>query len=66
MKINIFELDENEEQLILIYESVDRNENLVNLLLYKNHYVLIVLSFLIIINIDYIDVCNAMINVIIH
>ena len=41
MKINVFELDENEEQLVLIYESIDKNENLVNLLSYKNHYVLI-------------------------
>ena len=41
IKINVFELDENEEQLILIYESIDKNINLVNLLLYKNHYVLI-------------------------
>ena len=31
VKINLFELDENEEQLILIYESVYKNKILVNL-----------------------------------
>ena len=36
IKINIFELDKNEEQLISIYKSFHKN---INLLLYKNHYI---------------------------
>ena len=39
IKIKVFELDENEEQLILMYEYLDKNVNLINF--YKNYYVLI-------------------------
>ena len=44
IKINVFELD---ERLILVYDSLDKNINLINLLSYKIHYIwiLTVLSF---------------------
>ena len=38
MKINVFILDKN-EQLELIYTNYDKNPNLVNLLLYNNHFI---------------------------
>ena len=44
IKINVFELD---ERFILVLDSLDKNINLINLLLYKIHYIwiLTVLSF---------------------
>ena len=37
IKVKVFELDENEEQLILMYEYLDKNVNLINF--YKNYHV---------------------------
>jgi hypothetical protein len=51
IKINVFTLDDKEENLVCEYSSIEKNKNLVNLLLYKNHYCWLK-------NIDRFDACN--------